>query len=191
MLRLCIVGGAIVTAFGLGWFCGCTSYSSRTAGAETLSWTATSSSEKRDVAITGNVASNALTPAPLTSYNNASSSPADSPKASLIATEGSAQPPHTALATAKQATTSPGPSAAHSELKSEPGLKPAPETRPTTIAGWTIREVYGGTAVLVGRDHVWTVRLGDYVPGVGRIDAITRWGSRWIVVTTNGLISTQ
>ena len=32
-------------------------------------------------------------------------------------------------------------------------------------AGWTIREVHGGTAVLVGRDHVWTVRLGDYVPG--------------------------
>jgi hypothetical protein len=43
----------------------------------------------------------------------------------------------------------------------------------------------------VGGDHVWTARLGDYVPGAGRIDAITRWGRRWIVVTTNGLISTQ
>jgi hypothetical protein len=123
--------------------------------------------------------------------HNVSTSPADPPEASLIATQVSAQPPHTALATAQQATTSPGPSEAQSELKSEPRLKPAPETRPTTIAGWTIREVYGGTVVLVGRDQVWTVRLGDYVPGVGRIDAITRWGSRWIVVTTNGLISTQ
>ena len=184
MLRHCIVAGAIVAAFGLGWFCGWTSGSSPTAGAETLSRTATSSPEKRDVAITGSVGSNAPTLA-LTSQD-ASISPADSLKASL-----SAQPPHTALASAQQAKISTGPSAAQSELKSEPRLKPAPETRPATIAGWTIREVHGGTAVLVGRDHVWTVRLGDYVPGVGRINAITRWGRRWIVVTTNGLISTQ
>lgn len=184
MLRHCIVAGAIVAAFGLGWFCGWTSGSSPTAGAETLSRTATSSPEKRDVAITGSVASNAPTLA-LTSQD-ASISPADSLKASL-----SAQPPHTALASAQQAKISTGPSAAQSDLKSEPRLKPAPETRPATIAGWTIREVHGGTAVLVGRDHVWTVRLGDYVPGVGRINAITRWGRRWIVVTTNGLISTQ
>ena len=188
-LRLCIVAGAIVTAFGLGWFCGWTSGSSPTAGAETLSRTATSSSEKRDVAITGSVGSNAPTLA-LTSQD-ASISPADSLKASLIATEVSAQPPHTTLAASQQAKISTGPSAAQSDLKSEPRLKPAPETRPATIAGWTIREVDGGTAVLVGRDHVWTVRLGDYVPGVGRIDAITRWGRRWIVVTTNGLISTR
>ena len=184
MLRHCIVAGAIVAAFGLGWFCGWTSGSSPTAGAETLSRTATSSPEKRDVAITGSVGSNAPTLA-LTSQD-ASISPADSLKASL-----SAQPPHTALASAQQAKISTGPSAAQSDLKSEPRLKPAPETRPATIAGWTIREVHGGTAVLVGRDHVWTVRLGDYVPGVGRINAITRWGRRWIVVTTNGLISTQ
>ena len=41
MLRHCIVAGAIVAAFGLGWFCGWTSGSSPTAGAETLSRTAT------------------------------------------------------------------------------------------------------------------------------------------------------
>jgi hypothetical protein len=64
ILRLCIVAGAIVTAFGLGWFCGWTSYSSRTARAET--WTVTSSSEKRAVSISGNVRSNAPTPATLT-----------------------------------------------------------------------------------------------------------------------------
>src|SRR5262245_52276495 len=28
-------------------------------------------------------------------------------------------------------------------------------------------------------------------PGIGRIDSIVRWGSRWIVATTKGLISTQ
>jgi hypothetical protein len=67
----------------------------------------------------------------------------------------------------------------------------APETRPTTIEGWTVREVRGGTAILEGPDGVWTVTRGDTVPGVGRIDSIVRWGNRWIVATANGLIATQ
>jgi hypothetical protein len=29
------------------------------------------------------------------------------------------------------------------------------------------------------------------VPGVGRVDSIVRWGNRWIVATSKGLISTQ
>ncbi len=70
-------------------------------------------------------------------------------------------------------------------------LVPVPDTKPTTIPGWTVRDVYGETAVLVGPDHVWTVKTGDNVPGVGRIDSIVRWGSRWIVATTTGLISTE
>jgi hypothetical protein len=66
-----------------------------------------------------------------------------------------------------------------------------PETRPTTIEGWTVREVRGGTAILEGPDGVWTVTRGDTVPGVGRIDSIVRWGNRWIVATAGGLIATQ
>ena len=69
-------------------------------------------------------------------------------------------------------------------------MGPVPETRPTTIEGWTVREVRGGTAILDGPDGVWTVTRGDSVPGVGRIDSIVRWGSRWIVATANGLIAT-
>jgi len=65
-----------------------------------------------------------------------------------------------------------------------------PETRPTTIEGWTVREVRGGTAILEGPNGVWTVTRGDTVPGVGRIDSIVRWGNRWIVATANGLIAT-
>jgi hypothetical protein len=65
-----------------------------------------------------------------------------------------------------------------------------PETRPTTIEGWTVREVRGRTAILEGPDGVWTVTRGDTVPGVGRIDSIVRWGNRWIVATANGLIAT-
>jgi hypothetical protein len=71
-----------------------------------------------------------------------------------------------------------------------PPLSPAPETRPTTIEGWTVLDVRGGTAVLQGPDGVRTVTPGDTVPGIGRIDSIVRWGNRWIVATANGLIAT-
>jgi hypothetical protein len=77
-------------------------------------------------------------------------------------------------------------------MQERANLRPAaaPETRPTTIEGWAIREVVGGTVVLQGPSGVWRVTQGDTVPGVGRIDSIVRWGSRWIVATTRGLIST-
>ncbi|MGQ0681842.1 hypothetical protein [Bradyrhizobium sp.] len=71
-----------------------------------------------------------------------------------------------------------------------PQLMPAPETRPTTIEGWTVLDVRGQTAVLQGPDGVRTVTLGETLPGIGRIDSIVRWGNRWIVATANGLIAT-
>jgi hypothetical protein len=71
-----------------------------------------------------------------------------------------------------------------------PRPAPTPETRPTTIEGWTIREVVGGTAVLEGPSGVFRAAQGDTVPGIGRIESIVRWGSRWIVATSKGLIST-
>ena len=65
------------------------------------------------------------------------------------------------------------------------------ETRPTTIAGWVIREVNGNTAVLEGPNGVWRASQGDTIPNVGKIDSIVRWGNRWIVATSKGLISTR
>jgi len=72
-----------------------------------------------------------------------------------------------------------------------PRPAPAPETRPTTIEGWTIREVVGGTVVLDGPTVAFRAAQGDSVPGIGRIESVVRWGNRWIVATTRGLISTQ
>jgi hypothetical protein len=68
---------------------------------------------------------------------------------------------------------------------------PVPETRPTTIDGWSIREVNGGTALLDGPSGVWKVARGDTVPGLGKIESIVRWGNRWIVATSRGLVSTR
>jgi hypothetical protein len=68
---------------------------------------------------------------------------------------------------------------------------PVPETKPTTIDGWTVREVNGGSVVLEGPNGVWRASRGDTVPGVGRIDSIVRWGNHLIVATSKGLISTR
>jgi hypothetical protein len=83
----------------------------------------------------------------------------------------------------KQTTRAPQPPAVErTKVLTRPA--PVPETRPTTIEGWTIREVNGGTAVLEGPNGVWKATRGDTVPGVGKIESIVRWGNRWIVATS-------
>jgi hypothetical protein len=67
---------------------------------------------------------------------------------------------------------------------------PFPETRPTTISGWTLRGVVDGTALLDGPYGTWKAARGDTVPGLGRVDSIVLWGNRWIVATDRGLVTT-
>jgi len=87
----------------------------------------------------------------------------------------------------------PGPSTTNSaaEAATKTPLVPVPETRPTTINGWVVREVVDGTAVLEGPGGTWRARRGDTVPGVGKIVGILRWGNRLLVATSSGLISTR
>ncbi|WP_143278927.1 hypothetical protein [Bradyrhizobium sp. C9] len=66
----------------------------------------------------------------------------------------------------------------------------APETRPSTVPGWSVVEVRDGTAVLEGPEGVKMAARGDVVPGLGRVDSIVRWGNRWIVATASGLVAT-
>jgi hypothetical protein len=82
--------------------------------------------------------------------------------------------------------------ASDSARRSDVGARPMPfpETRPETLSGWTVREVYGGTAILDGPERSFKAARGDIVPGVGRLESIVRWGDRWIVATESGLIST-
>ena len=76
------------------------------------------------------------------------------------------------------------------DLQAPVKLAPTPETRPTTIEGWTLREVINGAAVLEGPNGTWRVTRGDTVPGVGKVYSIFRWGNRLMVATSKGLIST-
>jgi len=75
-------------------------------------------------------------------------------------------------------------------VEAKPKRTPVPDTRPATIEGWTIRDVRGSTAVLEGPDGIQNVVVGDTIPGVGRINSIVRWGNRWLVATSSGLVTT-
>lgn len=76
------------------------------------------------------------------------------------------------------------------QAKILPRPVPFPETKPTTIEGWTVRDVVDGAAILEGPDGIRRVMRGDTVPGVGRVESIVRWGRHWVVATSRGLIST-
>jgi len=69
--------------------------------------------------------------------------------------------------------------------------EPAQPPRPTgPVRGWVLHNVYGGVAVLEGRNAgIVEVRRGQSVPGLGRIAGIERRGGRWVVTTDRGVIS--
>lgn len=161
-----LVASALVAGLGLGWACG---------------------------ANIASFSSNAQTEAPSRrSPEIKSSSKGDG--ARKVASSSSLQTAP-APSTVPPAASSPARAEAKAEAKAEimparEPMTPVAETRPTTIEGWTVLEVRGGTAVLEGPDGVRTVARGDSVPGIGRVDSIVRWGNRWIVATASGLIAT-
>jgi len=69
-------------------------------------------------------------------------------------------------------------------------LVPFPESRPTTLKGWTVRNVVNGIATLEGPGVTWKAARGDTLPGLGKVDSVVLWGNRWIVATSKGLITT-
>ncbi|MBN9587267.1 MAG: hypothetical protein BGN84_15595 [Afipia sp. 62-7] len=84
----------------------------------------------------------------------------------------------------------PAPVAAASAPETTGSIKPAAAqpNRLPTVEGWVLRDVYDGTATVVGRAGIFDVIPGDPLPGVGRVDAIRRQDGRWVVVTSRGLI---
>jgi hypothetical protein len=120
------------------------------------------------------------------------------PAKPVQATEGSKEVPQASAPTSPQPNATQPPQSAGQDTNQRVAsvapearpTQPYPETRPTTITGWALIEVVDGMAVVQGPSGVWRVRHGDTVPGVGKVDSIVRWGNRWIVATTRGLIST-
>jgi hypothetical protein len=158
-----LIAGALVAGFALGWAGGFGWYGSA------------------DVA----------TPSPVTQTEAISHRPSEAKSGGkaegarkIASASGVQTPPSVSTVTAAAGGASVKPQAERAPIV------PAAETRPTTIEGWTVLDVRGGTAVLEGPDGVRMATRGDTVPGIGRIDSIVRWGNRWIVATANGLIAT-
>ena len=89
-----------------------------------------------------------------------------------------------APASAKDVTgsvTPPATTAVVTAAKAEVGRLP-------TVDGWVLRDVARGGALIDGRQGIYEVYAGDFVPGLGRVDAIRRQDGHWVVVTSKGLI---
>jgi hypothetical protein len=169
-----LIGSALVVGLGLGWACGANRVSFNPfAQTEMPSHRPEiASSGKSDGARRTASTSGLQTPSAGTPFAKAQPT---SPGGTRLSVDSASTPPATQANTA---------------LTVREPMVPVPETRPTTIEGWTVLDVRGGTVVLEGPDGVRTAVRGDTVPGIGRIDSIVRWGNRWIVATASGLIAT-
>lgn len=69
-------------------------------------------------------------------------------------------------------------------------VPPRPEVgRLPTVEGWSLADVGYGGALIRNRRGTLEVYIGDYVAGIGRIDAIRKQDGQWVVVTSKGLIT--
>jgi hypothetical protein len=73
---------------------------------------------------------------------------------------------------------------------SVPAAPPQATTqRISAVAGWSVRDVYGNTALIQNRQGTKEVTKGDNIPGLGRIHSIQQQNGHWVVVTSRGIIS--
>jgi hypothetical protein len=71
-------------------------------------------------------------------------------------------------------------------------IAPKQQDKPPVVAGWIIREVFDGRAVIEhDRLGFYEVVPGANLPGVGRVETIRRQDGRWVVVTPKGIIVSQ
>jgi hypothetical protein len=68
-------------------------------------------------------------------------------------------------------------------------VEPKAPAEPPVVAGWTIRDVFRGRALVANRRGVFEAAPGLHLPELGRVEAVTRRNGRWVVVTEKGLIT--
>jgi hypothetical protein len=75
------------------------------------------------------------------------------------------------------------------ETAAPPAIRPI-VSRDDGVTGWTLREVYGGVALIESRNRrLFEVVPGGFIPGIGRVSSIERRNGRWIVLTDKGVIA--
>lgn len=74
----------------------------------------------------------------------------------------------------------------------DPKPKAVVAEKPPVIDGWAVRDVYDGAAILENRRRrIVEVAPGDTLPGIGRVEGVERRGREWVVVTRQGLVTSQ
>jgi hypothetical protein len=69
-------------------------------------------------------------------------------------------------------------------------VPPKPEVgRLPSVEGWSLADVGYGGALIRSRRGTFEVYAGDFIQGLGRIDAIRKQDGQWVVVTSKGLIT--
>jgi hypothetical protein len=67
----------------------------------------------------------------------------------------------------------------------------APPKAPPIVDGWFVRDGGNGMVLVEGGGEIFEVVPGAPLPGLGRVEAITRQNGRWVVVTPKGLITSM
>lgn len=62
------------------------------------------------------------------------------------------------------------------------------ETKPAVVAGWVLRDIYRGRALVESSSGLYEIVPGAELPGIGKVQNITQQNGRWVVVTAKGLI---
>jgi hypothetical protein len=102
-----------------------------------------------------------------------------------------------AAATPNDVTGSVTPPAGAAPLPAPTAPAPVAEAPKTEVArlpaveGWRLTDVGYGGALIQNRRGTYEVYAGDFVPGLGRIDAIRKQDGHWVVVTSKGLIAAR
>jgi hypothetical protein len=187
--RVWLVGAALMTAFCLGWAGGSNSDRFLGAGADANSGARSLAPEIPAVS------AKSAKPANLTSNSALQETP--KPRKIPASSAGTVEQAHTPSADPPRLRAPSFNPIASLRQENPTGSEyaavrtPVPETRPATIAGWTVRGVERGRATLEGPSGVWKAATGDTVPDVGQIHSIVLWGGNWVVATDKGLIATR
>ena len=80
---------------------------------------------------------------------------------------------------------------AEAPTKTQADMRLADEApaKPQVIAGYVVRDVYEGVALIEGRRGTMEVVPGVGIPGAGVVKSIDRKGNGWTVTTTKGLLA--
>jgi hypothetical protein len=115
------------------------------------------------------------------------------PAAAAVPVQAAAVTPAAAKEVTGSVTTPAGAAPLPAQVAAVPAVPPKLDIKPEvnrlpSVDGWKLADVGYGGALIENRRGTYEVYAGDFIPGLGRIDAIRKQDGHWVVVTSKGLI---